>query len=901
MVNRSESSESGMDDSQSTIDMNEEGDKTVSLLTLPFDEYQRYRIVTDIINQFRMNGEVFTILDVGSGGREILGRFLPNDGVTYLDMELPEGYEKKENFILGDITKMHLRAAYDFIVSIDTFEHIAPGSREHFLNEILNASATATIITAPFDTEGVASSEARANELYERTHGGGYRWLLEHSENGLPSVSRILKHIEGMGLEHVVIPNGFLDRWSKMISVFLLTEGLPQFSDAMTDLFEFYNENIYPLDTIRPAYRQVIVVNKRENKPDLAPFLSTDIDPEVVRETSKILDAKIAEIQSRYKASSEELIRYLTREVRGKQREIDDLNVHMKRAVEDVDHLMSINLQNQKRLEEFSVIPDNDELIRMRDAQIKERDSLIEKQAGKIEEMEALVLERDVKIKEMGVLIIERDKKNNDMGALVQERGALAEGLEDTSHNASQKKEMDALIAEKDAIIQDRDARLQNLEDTITVRSLRKFQRLERVILPPSSRRWRLYSSLFHRMRGALLKPKVTISEEAPEGLPELVKKYPRSASKVADIICFPIIDWHFRYQRPQQLLSRFAQNGHRVFYLTVELEPLKKEYVVREIAENIIEVHLSVSSPFNVYNDTLTEEQIESLLSSFEYVRRDFDIGAAISFVDFPSWQPLTFRLKDAHGWKVLYDCMDEHTGFSNIDESIIQEEKALIMSSDLVVTTSAHLQRKVGAERDDTVLIPNAGDYDHFCRALHKESPFDVKGPVVGYYGAIAEWFDNELVEYLANERPDWRFVLIGHTFGSDISRLESLPNVQFLGEKPYAELPNYLCGFDVCIIPFRLTPLIKATHPVKFYEYLAAGKPVVSSRLTELEPFKDLCYLADDKDDFLKKVEKALDEDGKDLKDKRMEFAKEHTWDERYAILESHIKRLFIPRGA
>ncbi|MDP7494754.1 MAG: glycosyltransferase, partial [Candidatus Undinarchaeales archaeon] len=513
--------------------------------------------------------------------------------------------------------------------------------------------------------------------------------------------------------------------------------------------------------------------------------------------------------------------------------------------------------------------------------------ALIDKQVGKIEKVGALVLERDAKIKELE--------------AWVQERDTLIDRLENSPQIAFQNKEIDALIAEKNAIIKDREARLDGLEDTITVRSLRRFQRLERVILPPGSRRWYLYSSLFHQMRGALLKPKETSSEKAPEEPHELMQKYPMHESKVADIICFPIIDWYFRYQRPQQLLSRFAQNGYRVFYLTVELEPLKKEYVVREIAENIIEVHLSVLSPFNVYHDTLTEDQIESLLSSLDHVRRDFGIDAALSIVDFPSWQPLAFRLKDIHGWKILYDCMDEHTGFSNVDESIIREEMALIRSSDLVVPTSAHLQRKVETERDDAVLIPNAGDYEHFGRALKKEPPFDIKGPVIGYYGAIAEWFDNELVEYLANERPTWSFVLIGHTFGSDIGRLESLPNVQFLGEKSYAELPNYLCGFDVCIIPFKLTPLIEATHPVKFYEYLAAGKPVVSSRLTELEPFKDLCYLADDKDDFLKKVERALDEDGQELKDKRMAFAKKHTWDERFAMLESHIKRLFIPRGA
>ena len=163
-----------------------------------------------------------------------------------------------------------------------------------------------------------------------------------------------------------------------------------------------------------------------------------------------------------------------------------------------------------------------------------------------------------------------------------------------------------------------------------------------------------------------------------------------------------------------------------------------------------------------------------------------------------------------------------------------------------------------------------------------------------VIGYYGAIADWFDTELLEYLATKLPDCQFVLIGHTFGSDIRKLSQFSNVEFLGERPYSELPKYLHLFDVCIIPFKLSPLIKATHPVKIYEYFSSGKPVVSTYLPELIPMADLCYLATDHEDFLKKLNIALNENNPDVIKKRINFASENTWQHRFKVIYDEIQK-------
>ena len=134
-----------------------------------------------------------------------------------------------------------------------------------------------------------------------------------------------------------------------------------------------------------------------------------------------------------------------------------------------------------------------------------------------------------------------------------------------------------------------------------------------------------------------------------------------------------------------------------------------------------------------------------------------------------------------------------------------------------------------------------------------------------------------------------------MIGHTFGSDIRKLQKLPNVHFLGERPYSELPKYLCDFDVCLIPFKKTPLTEATHPIKIYEYFAAGKPVVATNMAELNPMTDICYLAENKEDFLKKLDLAVNEKDEAITKKRIKFASENTWENRFETLYDELKKI------
>ncbi len=265
---------------------------------------------------------------------------------------------------------------------------------------------------------------------------------------------------------------------------------------------------------------------------------------------------------------------------------------------------------------------------------------------------------------------------------------------------------------------------------------------------------------------------------------------------------------------------------------------------------------------------------------------------------MQYPSWEPLARRLREQFGWRVVYDCMDEHTGFGTHGAGIAEDERRLLTESDLVLVTSRPLLDRVRKVRPDALALPNAADAGRFAELPARgASPLaKYARPVVGYYGAIAAWFDAGAVALAARKHPDWSIVLLGDTKGAALESLQGRPNVHLLGEVPYADLTGYVAGFDVCTIPFHRTPLTEATNPVKLYEYLATGKPVVARRLPELEPYADVIALYDTADEFVAALERVVREpDGEAVVAKRQRVAFENTWEIRYATLRDAIARL------
>ena len=412
--------------------------------------------------------------------------------------------------------------------------------------------------------------------------------------------------------------------------------------------------------------------------------------------------------------------------------------------------------------------------------------------------------------------------------------------------------------------------------------------RLQRLRLDPGLNRGRFRISNFE------LNPYNTKDDEFLSTIPRV---------KSFDILCFPIIDWHFRFQRPQQVLSRLAKRGHRIFYLSTRLSGLDaREVHVDTVDEQIQLLSLPGNSRFNIYRHIPSKSAIKKGVEALSDFLIDQDCGEVVLLVHLPFWTPYAEALKERFGWPIIYDCMDEHSGFETNTEAMVSVEGRLIDSADLVVVSSLPLQTKLAFHRP-VHLVRNACDYEHFNKLSSREQgPLaDMKSPVIGYYGAIAEWFDLQVLERALFARPEWTFVLIGHVSDARIHELNRYPNLKLLGEKPYNDLPSYLSGFDVCIIPFQRTPLTEATNPVKVYEYMASGKPIVARRLPELEEYEKDLSLYERPEDFIVYVERALKEDSESLRKKRQDIAASNRWEQRvdayHELMESQYGKASI----
>jgi glycosyltransferase involved in cell wall biosynthesis len=214
----------------------------------------------------------------------------------------------------------------------------------------------------------------------------------------------------------------------------------------------------------------------------------------------------------------------------------------------------------------------------------------------------------------------------------------------------------------------------------------------------------------------------------------------------------------------------------------------------------------------------------------------------------------------------KVLYYCVDDHAAFTGYNrQQVLRDEEDLCRRADLVVTSSLALQEAKQPWNPNTILVPHGVDYEHFSRALSNNLPTppdiaDIPHPRLGFFGLIRDWVDLDLLAEVARRRPDWHIVMLGDA-AVDLTPYRTLPNIHFLGRKPYEDLPAYCKQFDVGLIPFKLNELIRAVNPIKLREYLAAGLPVVSTPLPEAKAYDPLVKIADTPDEFAAAIAGAL----------------------------------------
>lgn len=253
-----------------------------------------------------------------------------------------------------------------------------------------------------------------------------------------------------------------------------------------------------------------------------------------------------------------------------------------------------------------------------------------------------------------------------------------------------------------------------------------------------------------------------------------------------------------------------------------------------------------------------------------------------------------------------VIYDCVDRHSAYKGmINPRVVDRmEKELASAADMVFCTAKGLEKTLREYNAETHLIPNGANFELFSQvsapsellAPPPDDLFNVRSPILGFVGMLQECIDYGLLQAAAQAHPEWSFVLIGKAQPDvDLSFLSDYRNIHLLGLKPHKELPQYLALFDVCLNLFRSGDLSKDVSPLKFYEYLATGKPVVSTPQPEqVLEYEDVVYIAGTPREFIKKCEIAVSEHDAWKVRRRLEYGREASWDARVAAMEKLLKQ-------
>ncbi|MBD2108635.1 glycosyltransferase family 1 protein [Nodosilinea sp. FACHB-13] len=332
------------------------------------------------------------------------------------------------------------------------------------------------------------------------------------------------------------------------------------------------------------------------------------------------------------------------------------------------------------------------------------------------------------------------------------------------------------------------------------------------------------------------------------------------SAPGAPDLICFSHLRWDFVYQRPQHLLNRCAQT-RRVFIveepIAVSEETSYLDISKRDCGVWIVVPHLSESLSDEEF--TLSLQQLLNTLFA------EAQIQQPILWYYTPMAVPFTHHLPAS---AVVYDCMDELSAFKGAHPQLQAWEARLFEMADLVFTGGHSLYEAKQHQHSSVHAFPSSIDAAHFAQARQPlPEPHDqaeIPHPRMGFYGVIDERLDLELLDGIAQARPDWHLVMVGPVVKIDSASLPQRPNIHYLGGKSYQELPHYLAGWDVALLLFARNESTRFISPTKTPEYLAGGKPVVSTSIRDVvRPYGDenLVHIADTVPEFVEAIAAAL----------------------------------------
>ena len=329
-------------------------------------------------------------------------------------------------------------------------------------------------------------------------------------------------------------------------------------------------------------------------------------------------------------------------------------------------------------------------------------------------------------------------------------------------------------------------------------------------------------------------------------------------------LLCFSHLRWDFVFQRPQHLMSRFAKDMTVVYWEEpIEIERRETAFLkVRQAEEN---PNIRVVTPHLPHG--LDEGQREAALKRLLDAHVSIYAQPLVAWYYTPMMLPFSRHL-DASA--VVYDAMDELSKFKFAPERLLDLEQELLDRADVVFTGGASLYEAKKDRHANAHCFPSSVDLKHFAKARRElPQPADqaqLKHPRLGFYGVIDERFDIDLLRQMADMRPEWSFVMVGPVVKIAEEDLPRAANIHYVGGKTYDQLPVYLSGWDVALMPFALNESTQFISPTKTPEYLAGGKPVVSSAIKDVvRTYGHLqgVHIAHDAEGFIHCCEKALEQ--------------------------------------
>lgn len=361
------------------------------------------------------------------------------------------------------------------------------------------------------------------------------------------------------------------------------------------------------------------------------------------------------------------------------------------------------------------------------------------------------------------------------------------------------------------------------------------------------------------------------------------------------DILYLSPADWSGPWGRFQHVARRLARTNRVMYVDGLGVRPIGRRdwrrssskvfrWLRPNAARPAVDGDLRRITPVAIPTQGISAVQRINRSMLYSFISRHLDSNGfrdVLVWIAYPH-PDLVAILDRFHPRAIVYDCVDEWSGFDRAYDNLAVWEKKLARRADLIFTTAAPLQAKLSGFNSRCFMVPNGVDLEFFANAS-PYAPEDIARipvPRIGFVGNIDQRIDLGLVSEVARARKDWQLIFIGDYLVT--APRPAGDNIHWLGFRPYDRIADYIASFDVCIIPFHVDELTSAIDPLKLYQYLAAGKPVVSTPLPRSFDFPGVVRIAHGGEEFVAAIDEALRDD--DSREQRIAAVRPHSWAER-----------------